>query len=160
MSTLEFDTKYLKVFKNEHYLFSQRLGIDSVAFILLDNNRLDCYGLINEFKPPINKFLTTAFGGSLDSNLPLLEIVIQEVAEEAGYVVTEDDIKYYGKMFVSTQMNQFCHMYLVDITGIDMTGRTTEDPLELQATTKWLDDEQVYLGNDWKAITIMAKEIY
>ena len=56
-----------------------------------------------------------AFGGSLDKAKSLEEIVIDEVIEEAGYIIDEDDIFSLGKVFVSTQMNQFVHLFLSNI---------------------------------------------
>ena len=48
-----------------YYYYAERAGKDSVAFILIDRNREDCIGVLNEPKPPLGDdvFLTTAFGG-------------------------------------------------------------------------------------------------
>ena len=54
------------------YFYAERKGMDSVVFILVDNNRNDKYGMINERKPPMDHrmgeevMMETAFGGSND----------------------------------------------------------------------------------------------
>jgi len=58
-----------------YYTYAERLGINSVAFILYDKNKSDCFGLIYENKPPLDEVnkkemkLTTAFGGSIDKDI-------------------------------------------------------------------------------------------
>ncbi len=153
------ENKFLKIKewkrKQGVYYYAERLGIDSVAFILHDRytNR---FGLINEYKPPIDQFLLTAFGGSLDNpELKPIEIVEQEVREEAGYV--DAVIKYVGLSFVSTQMNQFCYLYLVDVTGARIVSRAPQNSIEEMSTIKWVTNGDIINGEDWKAITILTK---
>lgn len=155
---LEYDSHYLKVFNRNGYLYSERLGQNSVAFILVDNNKKKRkYGLIKEFKPPVELNITTAFGGSIDKSLFYSSIVKEETLEEAGYDVSMDRIHHVGTTFVSTQSNQFCHLYLVDVTDIPEGKRTTTDPVELSAEVKWLSKKDIRRGDDWKAITILEK---
>ncbi len=139
----------------QKYYYAERIGKDSVAFILRDRNT-NKYGLVKEFKPPINDFLITAFGGSLDKNIPQIDLVRDEVREEAGYICC--DISYIGKSFVSTQMNQFCYLYLIDVT--EALKKVPEPQCELEKLSEvvWLTKEQVIRGDDWKAITILTKE--
>jgi 8-oxo-dGTP pyrophosphatase MutT (NUDIX family) len=149
----------VKAYKNR-YIFGQRAGIDSIAFILLDYNR-NKIGLINEEKPPLGDkvFLTTAFGGSLDKpDLSLVDIVKEEVFEEAGFVVQDKKITYYGKVLVSTQMNQICHLFTVDITNIEPTERHP-DEYEVGSTVQWVDIPEIYQLQDWKAQTIFDRHL-
>ncbi len=136
------------------FYYAERLGKDSIAFILRDRN-IGKFGLVKEFKPPVNDFLVTAFGGSLDKNLPQIDLVRDEVREESGYICC--DITYVGRSFVSTQMNQFCYLYLIDVTEAKKV--TTEPQCDLEALSEvvWLTLEEVKRGDDWKAITILTK---
>lgn len=142
--------------KGQRYFYAERLGVDSVAFVLHDRNK-GKFGLVREFKPPIDDFLITAFGGSLDKDVPMGQIVKEEVKEEAGYDVIPADISYAGRAFVSTQMNQWCYLYLVDVTNTKQGEREPETYLEADASVEWLYPEQIKSGDDWKAITILTK---
>lgn len=139
------------------YFYAERLGVDSVAFVLHDRNREDCFGLINEFKPPLNDFLISAFGGSLDKPYGMLDIVKEEVREEAGYKINISDISCAGRSFVSTQMNQFCYLYLVDVTYCPKFDPQPQSEMEKLATVVWLHPSQIVNGDDWKSITILKK---
>lgn len=140
-----------------YYIYGERAGIDSVAFILANRNT-GKIGLINEPKPPLGDdvFLTTAFGGSLDKNLPLVDIVIEEVKEEAGYTVSSDNITDLGHVLVSTQMNQQCHLFMVDITDVPLGARNTDEN-ESGSTVVWIDQEKVTVIEDWKASVILLR---
>jgi 8-oxo-dGTP pyrophosphatase MutT (NUDIX family) len=140
-----------------YYIYGERAGIDSVAFILADRST-GKIGLINEPKPPLgdNAFLTTAFGGSLDKNLPLVDIVIEEVKEEAGYTVSSDNITDLGHVLVSTQMNQRCYLFMVDVTDIPL-GERDLDENESGSTVVWINQEKVTVIEDWKAPVILLR---
>lgn len=150
------ENKFLKIKKceNYNYFYAERLGKDSVAFILYDQ-RTKRFGLILEYKPPIDSFLSTAFGGSIDKSCSLQQIVEDEVREEAGY--TDAKIYYQGKAFVSTQMNQFCHLYLVDVTQAKKSEPEPENDMESIASVVWQDRAEVVLGDCWKAATIILR---
>jgi hypothetical protein len=139
------------------YVFGERLGVDSVAFILYDKTT-GLYGVINELKPPLGTdvYKTTAFGGSLDKDLLLEEIVTEEVKEEAGYTVIPNCISYCGKVLVSTQMNQMCHLYHVDVTGLPLGERDLQEG-EHGSTVQWITEGELYALEDWKALTILTK---
>jgi hypothetical protein len=157
------NTKYLNLKKvidpDNHvggYFFAERLGVDSIAFVCLDriSNR---YLLNNEYTPPTNEFLIRAFGGSLDKKMSRNSIVKEEVQEEAGYTVTDDMIHEVGSVFVSTQMNQRCFLYLVDVTNGKKTGRIPENQVEQMATELWRKEIDIIKGDDWKSIVIIEK---
>lgn len=138
------------------YQFAERRGQGSVAFICYDKTT-GKFLLNKEYTPPTDEFLVRAFGGSLDKDKPLIDIVREEVKEEVGYEVSNDMIRYLGSLFVSTQMNQYCHLFLVDITSAKQTGREPENKIEAMAETLWKDDFEIVDGSDWKAITILSK---
>ena len=140
--------------EDQVYYYAERRGVDSVAFVLQDK-KTGKVGLISEFKPPIDKFVVTAFGGSLDKDLSHEEIVKEEVLEEAGYEGVS--LSYAGSAFVSTQMNQWCHLYLVDVTHAQEVGRRPQTKLEEIATVEWMWPAQVKSLFCWKAITILTK---
>lgn len=130
----------------EGYEYVERKGKDSVAFILTDGTK---YGLTHEFKPPLQEWLITAFGGSIDRDTNLRDLVIAECLEETGYSV--DGLEFMGKHFVSTQMNQYCYLFLVYVSVKKDVVRKTLDAIELKATTIWLDEMQILDIACWKA---------
>jgi 8-oxo-dGTP pyrophosphatase MutT (NUDIX family) len=141
------------------YQFAERKGVDSIAFV--GYNAKDNKFLLNlEFTPPIGQFLLRAFGGSFDKSKSRDEIVIEEVREEAGYIVTEEQIYPLGYAFVSTQMNQYCYLYLVELTFIKDGERSPENSLEAMAQPTWVSWQQFVNGSDWKAITIFLRGYY
>lgn len=140
------------------YQFAERLGVDSIAFVCYDRNR-DIFLLNNEYKPPIDDFLVGAFGGSLDKDTPKINIVKAEVQEEAGFRVDDSDITELGKIFVSTQMNQFCYLYLVSVDIANQEDREPENPVEAMAETVWVNASEVFKLEDWKSIAILLKAV-
>lgn len=161
---LLFDSQFIKVKSAGKFTYAERKGVDSVAFILIATNASDerRIGLINEFKPPIDSFLTTAFGGSIDQDKykdNLTQLVIEEVVEEAGFKVSENNVKYYGKVFCSTQMNQFVNLFAVEVDKLKQGERTTTDPLELKSSIVWTTIPEALKLEDWKVATIIAKRL-
>ncbi len=160
-----------------YYIYGERTGIDSIAFILFDDNTKK-FCLINESKPPMDESqkelvkMTTAFGGSIDSKHFPQEICQTEVLEEAGYEVPLDKIHPTGSTLVSTQMSQMCITYLVDITNIKKTHKAEyelepddqqkeKDPNEFKSNSiKWLTFDELFINSDWKSIFITTQAIY
>jgi 8-oxo-dGTP pyrophosphatase MutT (NUDIX family) len=159
-----FDNNWLKLKKNKNFIYSEIKGVDSVAFILISTNISDerRVGLINEYKDPIDKFMVTAFGGSIDNekyHTDLRLLVKDEVMEEAGFEVSVNEIDYYGKVLVSTQMNQFCHLFSVRVDKTKQKERTTTNPTEMLSNVQWLTLPELKQTEDWKAITIISKRL-
>jgi len=155
-----------------YYYYTERGGRDSIAFILFDQNA-GKIGLINEAKPPLDEVFNqkamrvTAFGGSIDMDKSPEEICQVEVLEEAGYDVPLENIVCVGTTMVSTQMNQGCVGFMVDVTGL-VPGKTEadikneaqdeKDPDEFcHNSTIWMNDDELMDNNDWKSIWIFAK---
>jgi len=140
------------------YQFAERLGVDSVAFVLWDENE-EMFLLNREYKPPVDKFMLGAFGGSMDKNKSPEEIVIAEVKEEAGFVVDKKDVYYVGEVLVSTQMNQMCKLYLVKVDKKNQDERDPENPVEAMAETEWVSYNSNLLSylRDWKPLAIISK---
>jgi hypothetical protein len=154
---------FMTVKDNNGYQYAERLGMDSVAFILLDKDRNNSWGLINERKPPMDcrydrdVFMTTAFGGSLDSDMSAINTVQAETWEEAGYKVDIERITHLGDVLVSTQMNQMCKLYIVDVTGLEVGEGSPQNEMEAMAETVWCAIDKVITNEDWKATTILGK---
>jgi 8-oxo-dGTP pyrophosphatase MutT (NUDIX family) len=140
------------------YQYVERLGVDSVAFICYDPD-LKLFLLNEEYKPPVNKFVLGAFGGSIDKKMSPSEIVTHEVEEEAGFAITKAII-LMGKVLVSTQMNQYCHLFLVIVDKNDETDRKPENAVEAMAKTKWVHGHDIPALEDWKAIAIFSKAMH
>jgi len=139
------------------YQYAERRGIDSVAFICYDV-KTQKFLLNNEYKPPVDLFMCGAFGGSMDkSGKTAIEIVKEELREEAGFQVNDSDIFSIGEYFVSTQMNQFCYLYLAIVNREKQGERHPENKIEAMAETEWLTVNEVMETMDWKAIAIMSK---
>ena len=138
-----------------NYQFAERRGIDSVAFICWDEEH-NLFLLNKEYTPPTNEFHFRAFGGSLDKDIPKKEIVRGELKEEAGFD-TFLEMRSLGPVFVSTQMNQYCYLFLVKVDPKAQGERRPENLCESLATVVWRTKEEILLGDDWKAITIISK---
>ena len=155
-----------------YYNYVQRAGTDSIAFILIDSEK-EQLGLILESKPPLDeaynekKMLTTAFGGSCDMDIPLNEICQTEVLEESGYNVVLENIVFMGDTLVSSQMNQICHLFLVNVTGLTPT-ETEADIYNAEQEAKdsdefkhnkvvWMSPQELMGNGDWKSIYIYAQ---
>ena len=154
--------KFLNIKKAENfgsdYYYAERLGKDSIAFVLVNTKNYDSvmYGLIREFKPPINEFMVTAFGGSLDKTHNIVETVITEVKEESGYIVTPQNCDYKGKFFVSSQMNQFCHLFEVYVTDAKLGGKQPDSKGEEMAEVVWIRRDDIDTLDCWKARLIVG----
>lgn len=137
------------------YYYSERRGKDSVAFVLYASED-DTYGLINEFKPPLGISLVTAFGGSLDKDKSLSGIVVDEVEEEGGFRVSEEDLIYKGSFMATTQSSEVVHLYLVCISNSDTVGRKPQNKIEEQSEVIWIKKEDAKLIKCWKARLIIG----
>jgi len=138
------------------YQFAERRGVDSIAFICYDE--LTKEFLLNmELKPPINKFVLGAFGGSMDKNKMPEEIVLDELKEEAGFNVDKEFVNFVGKVLVSSQMNQYCYLYLVFVNKDNQQERHPENEVEKLATTSWHSFNDISELEEWKPIVIIEK---
>lgn len=173
--------------KSDHYMYAERKGIDSVAFIIQTDENL--FVLTEERKPPMDArikenipgvsysskdeaFVLTAFGGSNDK-IPVDEyitmdqsekielfktIVRAESVEEAGFEVTISDIEFIGSEFVSTQSNQICYLFLVDARNAKIVDRQPDSEMEALAQVIYCDSQIIRESIDWKSKAIMYKK--
>jgi len=153
---------FFSVMENDGYYFGRRGGTDSVAFILFDREH-QAAAVINERKPPLDgrfgedAFLQTAFGGSIDKSHSIEQIVIEEVKEEAGFTVTSKDVHHLGRVLVSTQMDQFCELFIVFVDIGNDGDKEPQNEMEAMATVDWMDYGEIFDLEDWKATTILTK---
>ena len=149
---------YLSVHQLGHYYYSQRAGTNSVAFILIDK-KTNRVGLINIYHGPTPTIRNCAFTGSLDNpELDIVGHVIEEVEEESGYKVTNEDISYFGTYEVGTQTNELVHLYLVYVDEGYAGEKNPDGTHEAEAETVWMPAMEATLCRDWKAV-LMAKFI-
>lgn len=145
------------------YEYAERKGTHSVAFLLYDPNSEEiCYRL--EHKPPVNAWVLGAFGGSIDPKKSLVDIVINEVKEESGYSSENSDVKFVGKYLVSTQMNQYCYLFAVNVNREYIEPKpTTTISDETIASNHWMYTTEHPSLECWKADIIskyIRKEVF
>ncbi len=152
----------------DYYVYAERLGRDSIAFVLYDKER-EKFGLIKESKPPLDgedfrAYLVSAFGGSIDMDASTQKICQIEVEEEAGYEVPLKSIVSLGKTFVSSQMSQTCELFVVDVTDIPKTKiaeweeSKTLEPDEVRLI--WMSKDEVMANMDWKSVFVVSQMEY
>jgi hypothetical protein len=154
-------TEYLTFKKIDSYYFAERKNVDSIAFVLFATNVDDerRVGLTYEYQPGINKSIIKAFTSSIkDPNVDdVLDLVIQEIEYQAGFITTKPEIEYLGKCFVSSNMSEFCHLFGV---AVDKTRQFKKEPSSLRkinAGHYWATNEEVKDLEDWRAQTILMK---
>lgn len=161
-SNIIFGTPYLSVKEVAHngkpYYFAERKGQDSIAFIA--NVGEGKFLLNHEFKPPLGTWLVTAFGGSIEQEMSLQEMVHKELMEEAGYKVSGDGVIFCGSYFVSTQMNQMCHLFGVIATApylMDCPKVPIREDGELSNMPVYISANELSHVKCWKAQVIATK---
>lgn len=141
----------------DRYYFSRRAGKDSVAFVLYDSSRTERpYQLLSQWHGPLKRFILGAFTGSLDKpDLSPLDHLVEEVLEEAGYVVTPDRVQLLGYEPVSSQTDESVYLYVVDITGITPQRKEPENLFEKNTQRYWCSATTVRKRAEWKAKVIV-----
>ncbi len=141
----------------ESYYFMERAGVDSVAFILFDANKgEECFGLINQYRGQFGVYQKGCYTGSLDKpELTIDQIVIEEVKEEAGYEVTEDNLCFIGHECCGSQSNERVHLYLVNVTGLEQKELEPESIHEENTDNLWMCETELMFCDDWKAKLIL-----
>lgn len=145
--------------EKDWYYYAERVGKDSVAFLLYDTER-DQYQCLSQLHGPLNRYVSGAFTGSFDKQgLSPTQILIEEIAEEAGYAVTNDAARILalGVVPVSSQTNEEVHLFLVDITGLPQNLREPENVFEKNVFRFWLDADQVLATCEWKAQSVVLR---
>ena len=159
--------KWLKVFKavdpldkdDEGYFFCERVGIDSVAFLLLDrNNKRKPFICLEQFSSSHGKFVKGAYTGSLDKDEKSIEEIVQEeVKEEAGFEVELDAINSLGKMVVCSHSSEQVNLYLVDVTNVQWAGKAPENKFEANMRQIKMNEDEIKKHCEWKAQMIIQR---
>jgi hypothetical protein len=142
-----------KIEKNngESYFFSERAGIDSVAFILFDANNDTPYGIIEQYRGNYGTFHKGCYTGSNDKpELTLEEIVVEEVLEEAGFEVTLERVTLITKEYCGSGTNEAVHIYIVDVTDLIQGETQPESIFEENTENLWVDEVTLLHCDDWK----------
>ena len=156
--------KYTKIKKipynnGEDFYFIERAGIDSVAFILYDNNAPDnrTVGLIDQYRGSYGEFIKGCYTGSLDKpDKSLVEIVIDEVKEEAGFEVTENRVYFISKEITGAATNERVNLYLVDVTNANKVDLSPESAFESNTENLWYSPQEALIKTtDFKAKLIL-----
>lgn len=158
--------KYLRVLdvstgeKGKGFYYVERLGVDSVSFVLRDNANAELpYIALHCYHSPLGKFQTGAFSGSLDkSGLSHSEIVCEEVLEEAGYTVGLDRVRYLGSKALGASTNEVVHLFVVDVTGVKRNAKEPENEWEANTNLVRVSVKQALSSPDWKLGLITVLE--
>lgn len=159
------------------YVYSQRAGVNSIKFILVDNNH-KLFGLVQEIKPPIMgsigalNYNSSAFGGSLplevkrvQDSLELVSnnsdgdassLIVQvekEVRQETGFQVTAPRISQHFTKLLGSQSDEVVHGFIVDVTNLKPLDRKLETGEEMSSVV-WMKFEDVMIHGCLSAIVL------
>lgn len=144
------------------YFYVQRLGRDSVAFLLYDSSgehggdNTYNWGVLEQYHSPIKRWVKGAFTGSMDKpDLDATAICVEEVIEEAGFKVTPDRITEVAYLPVGANTNEQVHLFVVDVTGLPQDKAEPENIFEANTNIYWYDEQYVLQSCEWKAQLIL-----
>lgn len=160
--------KWLTIYKvtdpesdNSDFYYVERLGKDSVAFLLVDHDREGEFGILQQFSSPYRKFFKGAFTGSLDKpELSVQDIVVEEIKEEAGYDVSgeaDQRIIPCGTMPVLSSTNETVNLFMVDVTGLQQQRKAPENIFEENMNIYWVGEDQIREQCEWRAHIILCR---
>lgn len=143
------------------YFFVERLGRNSVAFVCKDESRTENpYLVLRQYHSPCAEFVDGAFTGSIDKDLSVLGILSEELIEEAGYSISEEELKtraqFKGLQYVCSNSNERVFCFLVDVTGLVLEPRECENVFEENSRMFWVNEAAVMDLCEWKARTIIS----
>ena len=147
---------YLSVFNNDGFYCAHRAGTDSIAFVLWDNEKKK-WGMLRCRHGGTGFIENRTFTGSLDREYDrqemqeVYEVVKQEAREEAGYTVSRDRIKFMGTYEVGHMIDEYVHLFYIDVTHLVPEEIELTDPLEQRDLigTVWVGEMR--RSKDWKA---------
>lgn len=137
------------------YFYVERKGKNSVAF-LLEDRKVPSKPIIvlRQWHGPLGRYNVGAFTGSIDKDLSVVDIVIEEVFEEAGYVVTPDMIEHLATEPVSGNTNEEVHLFKVDVTNAEYKGLHPENVFEKNTFRIRMNLSEVLSNSEWKGYKI------
>lgn len=161
------DNKFIKIIRKDFpgsnygsYYYSQRLGKNSLAFLLYDST-IDKFACLIQHNPAVDRFLLNSFTGSLDKNKKVREILLEEIKEESGYTIPPDEIKdrviYLSKQPVSSQTNEEVYLYLINVTNLKQGKTIPDNDWEKYSYIKWTSSNFIFKNAEWKARIIVLE---
>jgi 8-oxo-dGTP pyrophosphatase MutT (NUDIX family) len=98
-------------------------------------------------------YKVNAITGGIDKGMTPKQAAIQEVKQEAGYTITEDDLIDLGTIFISKAEDTIYHLFSVDLTDFEQGDVEPDGGLEEQESCFWesnnldyrIDDALVYV---------------
>lgn len=94
-----------------------------------------------------NNLISSITGGVEDKSVE--DTVIEEMKEEAGYDVTEDELEFYGTCFGAKSSDTVYYLYMIDLTGKERFEAEGDGSyLESQAHCFWDDSYRMKEASD------------
>jgi SepF-like predicted cell division protein (DUF552 family) len=145
--------------KDPGYYYVERLGMDSIAFLLHDSNEEDKpYIVLEQYHSPRRIFQKGAFTGSMDKDgLTPEDTTIEEILEEAGYTITKDNLHKVGLQTVGANTNEEVHLFIADITGLQRKKKESENIWEENTNLIKMSKDEILKNCEWRAILCMIK---
>ena len=89
----------------------------------------------------------SALTGGLEPGLTVEETVIEEIREEAGFVVKNTDLTFLGTCFGTKSTDTIYHLYTVDVTDLPQVPATGDGTrLDAEGIIEW--HNEVYDADD------------
>jgi hypothetical protein len=157
--------KWITIFKTEDpatpekfdFYFVQKLGKDSVRFLLLDLNSETPFGCLRQYSSPYGKFINGCFTGSLDKPEKSVEdIVLEEVKEESGFEVGLNRLHKVSSETLGSITNETVHLFIVNVTGLEVVKKDPENLFEANMETLWMGLDEVFEKCEWSAKYLVA----
>lgn len=152
--------KYISIIRRgdsekNYYYYSQRMGKNSIRFILYDKSRPKPFCLLEHFEASRNQILQTAYSGSNDKDKPLIEICKDEVNEESMFDLEDTQrITLVRELGLGSQTNEVAFLYLVDVQGLKETEMDPQNEWEENVNHIWMTLEEVKSKGDWASYII------
>lgn len=144
--------------KDPGYYYVERVGKDSVGFLLWDEDKGQ-YGCLQQWHGPLNRFNLGTFTGSRDKDeLDAKGTTQEEAIEEAGYHVDLNRITHIGTYAVSANTNEEVDLFIVDVTGLPQERAEPENIFEQNTFIRWLNPDEIGSKCEWKAIVIAMEK--
>lgn len=127
----------------ERFFWSRRKGVDSIGVVIVrfdekENMEVLVHQEMNPAHAHYRDLNFGAIGGSIDKDKPLVQIAVEEVREEGGFDVTQEQMVSCGRMFCTTQSDEHVHLYVVDVTGMDELELDLEEgEVRYQHANEW-----------------------
>jgi 8-oxo-dGTP pyrophosphatase MutT (NUDIX family) len=142
-----FRNQYLAVINRDGYIFSREVRCDGFIVSLLpfrtdrgDMEYLARVEVCPAHGPDLSLYSIT---GGVEQHGSIEEAAQQELWEEAGFRVDEDDLISLGQVWPSKSADTIAHLFAVDVTGKLQSAPSGDGSrLEANASVEWVDYDQ------------------